>query len=58
MCVKGNYRTGERNFFFKVLDGKSFEELAVKFGLGYKGVTVVYYRAIKKIRERIEKNGF
>jgi len=32
--------------------------LAVKFGLGYKGVTVVYYRAIKKIRERIEKNGF
>ena len=51
-------QNGREKFFFKVLDGKSFEELAVKFGLGYKGVTVVYYRAIKKIRERMEKNGF
>lgn len=67
MCIENNQllcalkaiTEREREIFFaRVLDGKSFEELAVKFGLGYKGVTAVYYRAIKKIRERMEKNGF
>lgn len=42
-------------FLERVLDGKSFETLAEEMGLGYKGVTAVYYRTVQKIRRRMEE---
>lgn len=47
-------------FLAKALDGKSFEMLAKETGLGYKGVSAVYYRTVQKIKRRIEvmKNEF
>lgn len=40
-------------FLERVLDGKSFEMLAEEMGLGYKGVTAVYYRTIQKIKRKM-----
>lgn len=46
----------ERQIFFaRVLDEKSFVELASTVGLGYKGVAAVYYRALRKIRNRMKE---
>lgn len=47
-------------FLARALDGKSFESLAEEIGLGYKGVTAVYYRTVQKIKRKIEvmKNEF
>ena len=42
-------------FMARVLDGISFEELGAELGLGYKGVTAVYYRAASKIRKRMKE---
>lgn len=41
-------------FLSRILDEKSFETLAEELGLGYKGVAAIYYRAIQKIRKRME----
>ena len=51
----------ERHIFLtRVLDEKSFEELADKMGLSYKGVAAIYYRALRKVRTRMKevKNDF
>lgn len=41
----------ERDILFaRVLEEKSFEEIADKLGLKYKGVTTSYYRIIAKLR--------
>lgn len=40
-------------FFARVLDEKSFEELANTTGVSYKSVTSLYYRALRKIRDRM-----
>ena len=46
----------ERQILFaRVLNEKSFAELANEFGLGYKGVAAVYYRALHKIRNRMKE---
>lgn len=46
----------ERQIFLaRVLDEKSFEELAGMTGLSYKGVAAVYYRALRKIRNRMKE---
>lgn len=46
----------ERHVFLsRVLDAKSFEALAAELGLSYKGVAAVYYRAIAKIKKRMEE---
>ena len=48
----------ERHIFLaRVLDEKSFEELANTYGLGYQGVAAVYYRAIRKIRKWMKEDG-
>lgn len=41
-------------FLARALDGKSFDVLAEKMGLGYKGVSAVYYRTVQKIRKKME----
>lgn len=44
----------ERQVFLgRALDKKSFEELGKELGLGYKGVTALYYRTIQKIRKEM-----
>ena len=51
----------ERQIFLaRVLDDKSFEELAGVIGLSYKGVAAIYYRVLRKIRNRMKEadNGF
>lgn len=40
-------------FLSRVLDEKSFEELAEELNLGYKGVAAIYYRIIVKIKKRM-----
>lgn len=46
----------ERHVFLsRVLDEKSFEELAMELSLTYKGVAAVYYRAIRKIRNKMKE---
>lgn len=46
----------ERQIFLaRVLDDKSFEELAGVIGLSYKGVAAIYYRALRKIRNRMKE---
>lgn len=37
----------------RVLDEKGFEEIAQELGMGYKGVTAIYYRAIKKLNKML-----
>lgn len=46
----------ERHIFFaRVLDERSFESLAEEMGLGYKGVTAIYYRTIQKIKKKMKE---
>lgn len=48
---------GEREryiFLERTLEGKSFEVLAQETGLSYKGIAAVYYRAVEKIKRRME----
>lgn len=40
-------------FLARVLDGKGFEVLAEETGMGYKGVSAVYYRTVQKIKRKI-----
>lgn len=40
----------------RVLEGNSFEEIADKLGLKYKGVTAIYYRTIIKLRNTLGEN--
>lgn len=47
---------GERErfvLFARILEEKSFTELASELGLTYKGTAAIYYRAIQKLRKRI-----
>ncbi len=39
--------------FARVFEEKSFEEIADKLGLKYKGVTAIYHRTVKKLRNII-----
>lgn len=46
----------ERHVFLsRILDEKSFEVLAAELGLSYKGVAAIYYRAIAKIKKKMEE---
>lgn len=46
----------ERNIFLaRVLDEKSFEELADILGISYSGAASIYYRAIRKIKNRMQE---
>lgn len=40
-------------FFARVLDERSFEDLAKELGMGYKGVAAAYYRVIQKIKKEM-----
>jgi RNA polymerase sigma factor (sigma-70 family) len=40
-------------FLAKVLDERSFEELATELGVGYKGIAAAYYRALEKVRKEM-----
>ncbi len=39
----------------KVLDERSFQEIADETGIGYKTVTSIYYRMIQKLRNELEE---
>lgn len=44
----------ERDIFLsRVLDEQSFETLAARYGIRYKAAAEVYYRAVRKIRQRM-----
>ena len=38
------------------VEGKSYDELSLELGLPYKSVATIYYRALQKIKERMEQN--
>lgn len=46
-------------FYAHVVDERSFAELALELGIGYKGVAAAYYRVIKRIHKKMrgEKDG-
>ncbi|RFZ77583.1 sigma-70 family RNA polymerase sigma factor [Lacrimispora amygdalina] len=44
-------------FLARGLYGISFNTLGAELGLGYKGVAAVYYRAIRKIKEKMKEAG-
>mgnify|MGYP005767634229 FL=1 len=46
-------------FYAHVVDERSFAELALELGMGYKGVAAAYYWVIKKIHKKMqgEKDG-
>lgn len=46
-------------FYAHVVNERSFAELALELGIGYKGVAAAYYRVIKKIHKKMrgEKDG-
>lgn len=35
----------------RIIEEKGFEEIAEELGIGYKGVTAIYYRAIQKLKD-------
>ena len=44
-----------RVFFARVLDDRSFESLAEEMGMGYKGVTSIFYRTLRKIIKKMKE---
>lgn len=40
-------------FLARILDKRSYDELAAELGLGYKGVSSVYYRVLQKIKKAL-----
>lgn len=38
----------------RILEERSFMELAQELQIGYKGATAIYYRALRRIREKLE----
>lgn len=40
-------------FLARALEGKSYDDLANEFGLGYKGVAAAYYRALQKLKRAL-----
>ncbi|MEY8402850.1 sigma factor-like helix-turn-helix DNA-binding protein [Oscillospiraceae bacterium 44-34] len=40
-------------FFARALKKRSFEDLAAELGMGYKGVTTAYYRAVQKLKKEM-----
>lgn len=46
----------KRNVFFAcALEEKYYDKLAAELGLSYKGVAAIYYRAIQKIKKRMNE---
>ena len=61
LCALKELSERERYIFLaRALDGKGFEVLAEETGMGYNGVSAVYYRTVQKIKRKIEvmKNEF
>ena len=61
LCALKELSERERYIFLaRALDGQGFEVLAEETGMGYKGVSAVYYRTVQKIKRKIEvmKNEF
>lgn len=40
-------------FFARVLEERSFDDLAAELGIGYKGVAAIYYRTIQKLKREM-----
>ena len=38
------------------VEGRSYDELSLELGLPYKSVATIYYRALQKIKERMEQS--
>jgi len=55
-ALKGLDEKERQVFFARVLDEKSFEELANTTGVSYKSVTALYYRVLRKLRNRMRGN--
>ena len=43
-------------FMARVLDKKSYDELASELGIGYKGVAAAYYRVLQKLKQEDRKS--
>lgn len=40
-------------FFARTLERRSFHDLALELGLGYKGVATIYYRTLQKLKKEL-----
>jgi len=56
ICALKQISEREKHVFLgRVLEEKSFEELAEELGLSYKGAAALYYRSIKKIKDKMKE---
>jgi len=56
ICALKQISGREKHVFLgRVLEEKSFEELAEELGLSYKGAAALYYRSIKKIKDKMKE---
>ena len=56
MLLEALQQLGDREryvFLNRALGEKSFARLSIELGLTYKGVAAIYYRAIKKIKQKM-----
>lgn len=50
-----NMKARERYIFLaRVIEERSFTELARELGIGYKGVAAIYYRTLQRLRKEME----
>ena len=43
-------------FLARALEEKRFKEIAREFGMSEKGAAAIYYRTVKKLRDRLERS--
>ena len=53
-AIKGIREKERYVFLARALDGKKFKEIAKELGMGDKGVSAIYYRTVKKLRDLME----
>lgn len=57
MQVIREIRERERYVFLaRALEEKRFKEIAEELGMSEKGVAAIYYRTVKKLRDRLERS--
>ena len=57
IALKSLSERERRVFLGRVLEEESFEKLAEELGIGYKGAAAIFYRTIRKLRDKMKEVG-
>ena len=55
IALKSLSERERRVFLGRVLGEESFEKLAEELGIGYKGVAAIFYRTIRKLKDKMKE---